>query len=311
MQYIFNNTNLQFNTRNDGYYTLLFNNGAVSGDLSSLGLTWNSVLDSKMECDYRFSNIANREYVSDTVTFLGYAIYYYDNAEELYYLIINLNTNATYFCLGLHSNDYAYFSSFYGHVGTGSDIIKDGYNTQVSSPIMSQFDITQGDNSSNSNLYDLAYDYIMPYQTGLNDFSILFDYRLSSHNDTNYIRGEDYYFYNSWFSVECDGGAEIVFTSGVDTTLNQEYERGFEIGKQTGLTQGRQEGYSQGKQDGIAQGRLEVGNYSSAMDWVGNGVQQFMPVFSLEVLPNITLGTIISIPIVIGLITIIFKISKG
>lgn len=305
MQYVFRNPNLQFNTINNGYYTLLFSNGVISGDLASVGLTWSSVLDSKMECDYRFSNIANREYVSDTVTFLGYGIYQ-DN--ELY---INLNNKCTYFCLGLHSDDNAYFNSYYGHVGTGSNIISDGYNTQVLSPLMGQFDITQGDNSDNSYLYDLVYDFTMPYQSGINDFSILFDYRLSSHNETYYIRGEDYYFYTSWFNLELDGGAQIVFTSGVDTTLNEEYERGYTSGRETGIAKGREEGYAQGKADGIAQGRLEVGNYTSAMDFIGSGVQQLTPIFSLEVLPNVTLGTVISIPIIIGLITIIFKISKG
>lgn len=305
MKYVFRNPNLQFNTLNNGYYTLLFSNGAISGDLASVGLTWSSVLDSKMACDYRFSNIANRDYVSDTVTFLGYGIYV---GNELY---INLNNKCTYFCLGLHSNHYAYFDSYYGHVGTGSDIISDGYNTQVLSPVMGQFDIIQGDNSNNSNLYDLVYDFTMPYQSGLNDFSILFDYRLSSHNETYYIRGEDYYFYTSWFNLELDGGAQIVFTSGVDTTLNEEYERGYTSGRETGIVQGREEGYAQGKADGIAQGRLEVGNYSSAMDFIGSGVQQLTPIFSLEVLPNVTLGTVISIPIIIGLITIIFKISRG
>lgn len=310
MQYIFNNPNLQFNTTNTGYYTLLFNNGAISGDLASLDLTWSSVLNSKMICDYRFSNVA-RDYVSDTVTFLGYSVNYYDDVEQINYLVINLNTNVTYFCLGLRTDEYAYYNSEYGHLGNGNDIIRDGYNTQVLSPINSLFTIEQGDNSTNSFLYDRSYDYQMPYQSGLNDFSVLFDYRLSSHNDIYYIRGEDYYFYTSWFEIEYDSGAQIAFTSGVDTTLNAEYERGYSNGKQSGLTQGREEGYSQGKADGIAQGRLEVGNYSSAMDFVGNGITQLTPIFGLEILPNITLGTVISIPIIIGVLSIIFRISKG
>lgn len=71
------------------------------------------------------------------------------------------------------------------------------------------------------------------------------------------------------------------------------------------------EGYNAGKTDGYNEGIVAGGGFSDALGAVTSGFSGLSSLFSLEILPNITLGLCISIPFILILIIVIFKIARG
>lgn len=305
MQYNFDTSTNTLSTRYNYDMTLLFQEGSIL--IENHEPSSSNYESSKMELDYFASNKSHEYDNQGLGYFYGYS-YYLDN--ELYF---NFNDNCSYFALALRDNaNNVILDSYYYENFSGGAFYGRSYNNQLLSPIDGNFIISSGDNTNNSYFYDSFYDIIVsPTDTNPNSFSLLFDYRLSSHKDTYYIRGEDYDFYLGYFVLGCNDSTTFQLTSGYDSSLQAEYDRGFGNGVASGRVSGFDEGYERGKQDGIAIGKLESGDLSQPIGLVGSAIEQFTPIFGIEVLPNISLGTIISIPIICSILVIIFKIAKG
>lgn len=310
MKYSFNDYSytLNFNNIPDNCFMALYERGTIVSPYSSYDSN-TGFLHNKVMLDYYVSNTSRGNF-DNYGLFYGYCYHHNDS------LTINFNNNITYFTLSNIGSNMTYFSSITVIEPYDSSQTSWGVNGQFISPHTYFNDSSFGSLSNlvnendTSEYQDIYSDTIYPVNSP-NSYNVLFDYRLATNNETYYIRGEDYNFYCSYFEIDNEYDSTYLIHVGYDNSLNAEYERGYGNGLQSGTVQGRQEGYRNGLSDGIAQGRLEVGNYSGAMDFVGNGITQLMPVFGLEVLPNISLGTIISIPIIVGILSIVFHISRG
>lgn len=97
---------------------------------------------------------------------------------------------------------------------------------------------------------------------------------------------------------------KLSYGSPFSTIANDEYERGLTAGYNTGRVDGVREGFDQGLHSGID------GNTANALGYVKQAFGVVDNIMQLQVLPNITLGLVFSIPMVLVAIMVIFKIVK-
>ena len=97
---------------------------------------------------------------------------------------------------------------------------------------------------------------------------------------------------------------KLSYGSPFATLANNEYERGLTAGYNTGRVDGIREGFEQGLHSGID------GNTANALGYVKQAFGVVDNIMQLQVLPNITLGLVFSIPMVLVAIMVIFKIVK-
>lgn len=120
------------------------------------------------------------------------------------------------------------------------------------------------------------------------------------------VRGENVT-YNKYM-LEIVGNSlsniKLSYGSPFSSIANSEYERGYTAGYNTGRVEGVQEGFEQGVHSGID------GNTANALGYVKQAFGVVDNIMQLQVLPNITLGLVFSIPMVLVAIMVIFKIVK-
>lgn len=97
---------------------------------------------------------------------------------------------------------------------------------------------------------------------------------------------------------------KISYGSPFSRIANNEYQRGYNGGYATGWVEGQNYGFEQGTHSGID------GNTSNALGYVKQAFGVVDNIMQLQVLPNITLGLVFSIPMVLVAIMVIFKIVK-
>ena len=83
------------------------------------------------------------------------------------------------------------------------------------------------------------------------------------------------------------------------------YDRGYTIGKEEGYNNG----YNTGKQDGIATKGENV--WSNANEFIKNIFVGIFDILSIEILPNVSLGTFVVIPLIFSVLFFIVKVAKG
>ena len=110
------------------------------------------------------------------------------------------------------------------------------------------------------------------------------------------------------------GTAVDDYNAGYENGLNDGKTIGFNEGKQEGLSEGWDNGYSygygKGKDEGFELGLKEAGNdnimgFTALLTTVFNGIGTFL---AIELIPNISIGALVLIPIVFGLI--LFVLGK-
>lgn len=120
------------------------------------------------------------------------------------------------------------------------------------------------------------------------------------------VRGENVT-YNKYI-VEITPNAlsnmKISYGSPFSTIANNEYQRGYNGGYATGWVEGQQYGFEQGTHSGVDS------NTANALGYVKQAFSVVDNIMSLQVLPNITLGLVFSIPMVLVAIMVIFRIVK-
>lgn len=156
------------------------------------------------------------------------------------------------------------------------------------------------------------YSYYNINLTGQNPYAV-FDYynlKYENRNDALYVsRGENMSFYYVMTELSFTNTPNsIYFSYGAPyyTIGNSEYERGESAGFASGWVQGNENGY----QIGINQTGNITQAPATAFDYIGSAFGAVGNVLSLEVLPNITLGLVFSIPMVFVLIMTIFKLVR-
>lgn len=103
---------------------------------------------------------------------------------------------------------------------------------------------------------------------------------------------------------------EIEFTTNMNDLLQEAYNNGANEMKSfySEGNAGYQQIYQIGYNNGLAQTDNVVGN---AWDFIGGTFTSLGSLFSIEVMPNITLGVFIAIPLLLGLLLFILKITRG
>lgn len=83
------------------------------------------------------------------------------------------------------------------------------------------------------------------------------------------------------------------------------YERGYDIG----YNDGHSNGYDSGKRDGIASKGENV--WSNSNEFIKNIFVGIFDILSIELLPNVSLGTFVVIPLIFSVLFFIVKVAKG
>ena len=125
--------------------------------------------------------------------------------------------------------------------------------------------------------------------------------------DSLYLRGENISYYNSWLSFYNITGNSLEISYGAPyyNYGNSEYERGYTIGYSGGFVDGFDGGYT----DGLRDGGISTES-ATAFSYLGSAFNAVGGIMSLEILPNITLGLVWTIPMVFVLIMTIFKLVR-
>lgn len=80
-------------------------------------------------------------------------------------------------------------------------------------------------------------------------------------------------------------------------------------GYDAGLIEGQSIGYANGFDAGVEIGKTMVGDIN-AFTYISNSFQALENILALQVLPNVTIGIIVSVPFMLAMIGVIFKLIK-
>lgn len=105
-----------------------------------------------------------------------------------------------------------------------------------------------------------------------------------------------------------DGGYQSGFTKGYDTAEADVFPVAFQQGFNIGFDDGFNEGFDEGFDEGF-EGFADSGGFGFA--WIQTFFSLFTAIFSITLLPGLSVGTIVAIPIVLSLIFFILKLIRG
>lgn len=153
-----------------------------------------------------------------------------------------------------------------------------------------------------------TFDYTFDDDYAIYDFSSVQGKTISNFKaDSLYLRGENISYYNSWLSFYDITGNSLEISYGAPYYQygNSEYERGYTNGYSGGYVNGFDGGYNDGLRDGGISSQS-----ATAFSYLGSAFNAVGGIMSLEILPNITLGLVWTIPMVFVLIATIFKLVR-
>lgn len=116
--------------------------------------------------------------------------------------------------------------------------------------------------------------------------------------------GEAYYYHI--FNIE---GNVSNLSISYGTPFYDEYESGYAIGYRSGEINGKREGYTEGLEVGKTMGGVDTNTYQ-AFGYIGQTFESIGSILEIEVLPHITLGLCFSIPFVLVMIMVLFRMLK-
>ncbi len=129
--------------------------------------------------------------------------------------------------------------------------------------------------------------------------SQLSDYNAIKYNDRTY------YFAQITQNDINQESYDIGYKNGYNTGELDGYQNGFDVGNDSGY----KIGFQQGKQEGIASKGENV--WSNANEFIKNIFIGIFDILSIELLPNISLGTFVVIPLIFSVLFFIVKVAKG
>ena len=148
-------------------------------------------------------------------------------------------------------------------------------------------------------------------------FNNLFEKSMIAYETTFYFRlyfelGKTQLNSRILYALNKDGTIQI--TSGNEIATHAEYWKGFEAGYQ----EGRDNGYSRGEEEGYIKGYEDAEDYYKNLNggdsplfnffgMLGQAANSLGGILDTQVFPNITIGTLIAIPIVVAIIGFILK----
>lgn len=303
MNYNFFNYNYNLTGINESYVRVFTKTG-IQRDIhvdsfynSNIEIT--DYLNCKAYFDNALFTYLNHDGINEGL-FLGYVWYEYDTN----YMYLCLTDNATFFSMVYSGSSSIYLD---GYVMDTDDLGAETY-------LGLQNAITRTINSGYVKYANYTYIEHMEFNTNLSTRALLFDYQLSSNSRKSRVYDDGMTIempYSSCFRFDANNDTSFKFGQKV-TYTEEQYINGindyFDLGYDSGRNAGYSDGYSKGYVDGVATG----GDVTmTGLNMVGGAIEQFTPVFGLEVLPNITLGTLISIPVICSIIVIIFRIARG
>lgn len=149
---------------------------------------------------------------------------------------------------------------------------------------------------------DISYLYIDSYQNKINFYNI-YDELIAQH-DGPYL--EPFGIYIPYIDDEAE---TAIYTRGYDDGHNDGFKQGksagYDIGFDEGFQQGDAQGFSRGHEKGLNEGTSAWGVLFSAM------MSTFSGFLAIEIFPELTIGMIISVPLILGLLAFIIGVAKG
>lgn len=154
------------------------------------------------------------------------------------------------------------------------------------------------------------------YSLNITQQTCVFDYTnlyYASDGDKYFTpRGENLTFYTAVVEVSSASATplneiEIYYGAPYYSMSQSEYERGYGNGYASGYLTGKRDGYVEGYNAG---GGAISGETATAFDYIGGAFEVVTNILEIQVLPHITLGLCFSIPLVLTLIMVIFKMVK-
>lgn len=225
---------------------------------------------------------------------------FYHNKEDNYNLIVNNKVDFIHFentlvgdITGIHINMANFYvnGSYPYPLEDGGNLLSNYYfNTykEYTSPLLaSSFDITL--TGSKQSVYDFT-----------NTTS-----GASYREDAEIVASGDAYYYHI-FNIE---GNVTNLQIGYGTPFNDEYDTGYTVGYRSGENKGYRDGYNDGIEIGQTLGGVDANTYN-AFGYIGQTFQSISSIMEIEVLPHITLGLCFSIPFVLVMIMVLFRMLK-
>ena len=114
--------------------------------------------------------------------------------------------------------------------------------------------------------------------------------------------------YNAGYDVGLQNGYNEGYGDGYEDGVLDGYEGGYNAGYDVGLQNGYNEGKEYGYNEGYIEGTKEVSRFPTLLRNAFEGVGGFL---GIELLPGISIGAIIAIPIVFGVIAFILGRRRG
>lgn len=249
-------------------------------------------------CDYAY---VTYKQLSSSADLVGFMI---RNQDGNYNLVLRNNLDFVKFDYFGNSNYVDITCADYYQVSTGGYYpFEDGgdlLNTYL--VVDSEYPLTYTSISTVS--YDIS---LEANEKSVYDFSntnYALDYRIQSY-PVNF-RGEIEYFYFHAFNIS--GNIDYLNIS-VGSPIYDEYARGYSKGYSEGYYDGYDIGWDDGYNFGSGVDRIDK-NTHNTFSYIAEGFKAVNNVLEIEVLPHVTLGLCFSIPFVIGMMTILFKLIK-
>ena len=126
--------------------------------------------------------------------------------------------------------------------------------------------------------------------------------------DLGYLYGRDEGYNNGYTAGYYEGeidGYNMGYDEGYSIGNTDGYEEGFAIGRNVGYNEGHEEGYSKGFNIGM---NIQHNKFSDLLNGVFTAIGTFL---GIRLFPGITIGAIIAIPIVFGIIAFILGRRRG
>lgn len=93
-----------------------------------------------------------------------------------------------------------------------------------------------------------------------------------------------------------------------ESNYNDGYKAGYQVGKNEGLSEGNSIGYNNGYNIGFEAGKISSGDVNSVFTILKGAFKPVADILNFHITPHLTLGTIICVPIVIGVLYALWRV---
>ncbi len=191
--------------------------------------------------------------------------------------------------------------------------------------------------------FNIVFEFVFNFDSNISLSGSDFDFKYINISDNDLLQQyNDFVGIDDIYNEGFNAGYALGYQEGYDTGLTDaisisDYESAFNWGVQVGYNQAVNEhgsydaGYSDGVSDGLSQGLLEgynsgydIGYSAGKSDGFNEGVSEnisqswiigifdlFGTVLAIELLPNITIGFLVGLPVILGVVFFVIKVARG